>query len=97
MIQEVKRVLKEDGILIISSPNKLNYSDKPNYNNPFHIKELYTEEFLVLLKKYFKHVELHGQNIISGSVIKSYGEKKDLEVIDEVVNNQFKSLIHSKI
>src|SRR5690606_13277305 len=41
MMNEVKRVLKPEGTLIISSPDKYFYSDLRNYNNPFHVKELY--------------------------------------------------------
>ena len=36
---EVKRVLKPDGCLLISTPNKLFYSDRQNYSNPFHLKD----------------------------------------------------------
>ena len=39
MMQEIKRVLKPDGLLIMSSPDKKNYSDKRGFNNQFHVKE----------------------------------------------------------
>jgi SAM-dependent methyltransferase len=61
MMQEIKRVLKKDGLLIISTPDKKQYSDIPGYKNPFHVKELYEEEFRSLLKKYFSRVQLFGQ------------------------------------
>lgn len=61
MMLEISRVLKPNGICIISSPDKLNYSDKPQYKNPFHVKELYKEEFVMLMKKHFKHVTVLGQ------------------------------------
>lgn len=38
MVAELKRVLKPDGVLLISTPDKLNYSDKPGYHNSFHKK-----------------------------------------------------------
>src|SRR5205085_7058452 len=41
MMQEIKRILKEDGLLIISTPDKKYYADIPAHQNPFHIKELY--------------------------------------------------------
>ena len=53
MFLEIKRVLKPDGVLIMSSPDKLNYRDIPKFYNPFHIKELYREEFKQLVEKYF--------------------------------------------
>ncbi len=69
MISEIKRVLATGGLLIISTPDKKNYSDKAGYKNPFHIKELYEEEFTSLLNKYFKNVQLLGQQITLSSVI----------------------------
>jgi len=67
--REVKRLLKDDGLFIISTPNKLLHSDKKNYNNPFHLKELYFAEFADLLKKYFKNVSFLGQRVFPVSNI----------------------------
>lgn len=69
LIQEIECVLKPDGFLVISSPNKEEYSDKPKYQNPFHRKELYLRDFLGLLKKHFTHVHLLGQRVYAGSHI----------------------------
>jgi ubiquinone/menaquinone biosynthesis C-methylase UbiE len=55
MFAEIKRVLKPNGILIMSSPDKKYYSDKPGFKNKFHVKELYFEEFKFLTQKYFKN------------------------------------------
>jgi ubiquinone/menaquinone biosynthesis C-methylase UbiE len=69
MMTELKRVLKPDGLLIISSPDKLFYSDKPGTTNPFHVKELYKDEFRSLLTSHFKNVELFRQKAFFSSVI----------------------------
>lgn len=69
MMQEVKRVLKPGGLMMISSPDKLYYSDKTGYKNPFHVKELYADEFKDLLKKYFKQTFFLRQKSFFGSVI----------------------------
>lgn len=53
MLIEIKRVLKKDGILIMSSPDKKYYSDIPKSVNPFHVKELYFNEFKNLINNYF--------------------------------------------
>jgi glycosyltransferase involved in cell wall biosynthesis/SAM-dependent methyltransferase/regulator of replication initiation timing len=66
---EIKRLLKENGILIISTPNKKLYTDDAGYNNPFHVKELYYSEFSTILKKNFSHIYVFGQRVFSGSSI----------------------------
>jgi ubiquinone/menaquinone biosynthesis C-methylase UbiE len=66
---EIKRVLRPGGILIISSPDKKEYSILPNYHNPFHVRELFKEEFEDLLQTYFKNVALLSQRIVYGSGI----------------------------
>lgn len=58
---EVERVLKADGLLIISTPNKKIYSDLHNYHNEYHIKEFYEKEFVDFLSDYFKNIRLFNQ------------------------------------
>ena len=69
MLQEIRRVLRPEGLLVISSPDKLEYTDKPGYRNPYHVKELYKEEFRALLAGRFAHVALLGQRVAHGSVL----------------------------
>jgi 2-polyprenyl-3-methyl-5-hydroxy-6-metoxy-1,4-benzoquinol methylase len=47
---EVKRLLKNDGLFIGSTPNKLVHSDEPGLHNPFHQKKLNFNELRTLLK-----------------------------------------------
>lgn len=67
LLSEVKRLLKKDGIFIVSTPNKSIYTDRPDYHNPYHVKELYYNEFVVLLKKHFNNVKIYGQRVFTGS------------------------------
>ena len=69
MLAEIKRVLKPDGVLIISSPDKKYYTDIPGYKNIYHVKELYYEEFKHLISDFFKNNYFFLQNNFSGSVI----------------------------
>lgn len=69
MMREITRVLTPCGVLIISSPNKLVYSDVPKFSNPFHLKELYFAEFRDLLDRNFAHVALYGQRLAGSSLV----------------------------
>jgi ubiquinone/menaquinone biosynthesis C-methylase UbiE len=69
MMLEIKRVLKPGGLLIISSPNRLTYSDESNYSNPYHVKELYYDELINLLEHHFEYVRIYGQRLATGSFI----------------------------
>jgi len=67
MMQEIKRVLRPNGVLIISSPDKFNFSDEPGTSNPYHVKELYQHEFKQLIGNYFRNSTYFGQRILYGS------------------------------
>lgn len=68
-MNEVTRVLKKDGILVISTPDKYIYSEKANYKNEFHIKEFYEHEFQFFLNSYFKNVNFFYQKARIVSVL----------------------------
>jgi SAM-dependent methyltransferase/glycosyltransferase involved in cell wall biosynthesis len=69
MMLEIKRVLKPGGLLLISCPDKLEYSDKPGYQNEYHVKELYRNEFEELLENNFSNHTIFGQRAVYGSLI----------------------------
>lgn len=69
MLAEIRRVLRPDGILIISSPNRTVYSELAGYHNEFHVKELDFAEFDAVLKTQFPTVEYFGQRLAVGSSI----------------------------
>ena len=68
MMKEIKRVLKKDGVLLISSPEKSIYKER-DPDNIFHIKELTIVEFENLLKKYFNYSHFYNQRFVIGSLI----------------------------
>jgi len=69
MINEIIRVLKPQGILIISSPDKYYYSDLLDRKNEYHVKELYYSEFKDLINNSFRNVFFFSQRTFSGSII----------------------------
>ncbi len=67
VLAEVGRVLADDGVLIVSTPDRRLYSDATGQVNPFHQHELTYEEFSGLLEESFPHVAFWGQRTITGS------------------------------
>jgi hypothetical protein len=70
-LKEISRVLKADGILVISTPDRVPYNEMNGCSNPYHLKELDGAEFKLLLKRHFESVQLLGQCYLEGSLINS--------------------------
>ena len=60
-IEEVKRVLKNNGLYIISTPN-----DWDNSNNEFHVRDYNYESIKKLISDNFEIIKIYNQN--SGSI-----------------------------
>ncbi len=56
-IKEVKRVLKPDGLALISTPNDLEFAE----GNHFHLHEFKYRELIDLLRKDFKNIDSYYQ------------------------------------
>ena len=69
MFAEIKRVLRPGGLMIMSSPDKREYTERANYTNAYHVKELYAEEFQRLVERHFTHVAILGQRVLYASAI----------------------------
>ena len=74
-LAEIARVLAEDGILVISTPDRRAYTEASGNVNPFHTKEFALEEFLALLGEHFPHVASWGQRTITGSHLNPLGPR----------------------
>lgn len=68
-LSEVQRLMSPDGLFIVSTPNKLAYSDLAHYQNPFHKKEFYIAEFEAFLLDRFRYVTILGHKIFPVSYI----------------------------
>ena len=61
-VSEMKRVLGNEGLFIVSTPNKLAFSARDKlYSNRYHFKEFTLDEFYFLLGKYFSDIQLFGE------------------------------------
>ena len=64
LITEASRVLDQDGVFLVSTPNKSYYAEtrKESGPNPFHVHEFEYEEFEQSLAGHFPYVQIVGQN-----------------------------------
>jgi SAM-dependent methyltransferase len=75
-LSEIRRVLRPGGLLIISTPDRDNYSPSESAANPYHVQELSREEFDALLRSYFAEVSVLLQRPIFGSILFPNGGNK---------------------
>jgi SAM-dependent methyltransferase len=70
LVQEVHRVLRENGIFILSTPNRLTYNEtRPDGANPFHVHEFDRDELRSLLTRRFSQTLLYEQVFTEGVLI----------------------------
>jgi glycosyltransferase involved in cell wall biosynthesis/2-polyprenyl-3-methyl-5-hydroxy-6-metoxy-1,4-benzoquinol methylase len=73
LLDGIARVLRPEGIALVSTPNKLLYTDRPLAKNPFHVREFYREEFEAELNRRFAHVRILDQALLTGCALVSPG------------------------
>lgn len=69
MLAEIKRVLRPDGLLVISTPERYFLNELSPQPNEFHVKELSLLEFAELMKLFFKNCAFLSQRVRYGSLI----------------------------
>ena len=69
MLDGFARLLRPDGLLLVSTPDKRNYTDIPGAVNEFHVRELYRDEFEALLASRFAAFRLFGQKLLFQSAL----------------------------
>ncbi len=68
-LSEIHRVLRPDGHVVISTPDRDIYSPSSAPPNEYHVRELSRIEFIALLQRHFSHVELLLQRPMIGSAL----------------------------
>ena len=81
-LSEVKRILKKDGIFIISTPNKEVYKNR--VKNHFHLSEFSFDDFKSFLEKCFKSIKFFGQKFEISNIVFS----------DNVKNARFEGAVN---
>ncbi|HRQ64840.1 MAG TPA: class I SAM-dependent methyltransferase [Xanthomonadaceae bacterium] len=69
MLAGFARALTDDGLLLVSSPDRYTYSDLSGYRNEFHVRELYRDEFESLIARHFPAHRLYGQKLLFQSAL----------------------------
>ena len=69
MLDGFARLLAPGGLLLVSTPDKRNYTDLTGEVNPHHVRELYRDEFEALLAARFPARRLYGQKNLFQSVL----------------------------
>jgi SAM-dependent methyltransferase len=68
LLDDFARLLSDDGVLLVSTPDKLHYN-AGGEPNPFHVRELLREEFEALLAARFPARRLYAQKLLFQSAI----------------------------
>jgi SAM-dependent methyltransferase len=68
-LAEIRRVLRPDGLLVLSCPNKTEYTDRRGVVNEFHVRELYRAELAQMIASRFAHALWYGQRPSFYSVV----------------------------
>ncbi|MBC7457571.1 MAG: class I SAM-dependent methyltransferase [Bdellovibrionaceae bacterium] len=93
-LSEIKRILKSDGIFVVSTPNDKIYQQ----DNHFHLHQFSAKELEKVLKKYFKNVKFYYQGVwlTSGLFEKKNFEEdfRQLRSVDKWVNQDVEKAVY---
>jgi len=102
-LKEVFRILKEDAVFIISTPNRLIVSPDGSVSNPDHVREFDLEEFADILKGFFPQVIIYGQFPSQRVMTAEACREKNLRLIGKlprklkaIFSDEFKDIILRK-
>jgi ubiquinone/menaquinone biosynthesis C-methylase UbiE len=107
-LTEINRVLKNNGIFILSTPNISVYGKKVKIKNKYHKHEYSYNELLILLQKYFRKVEVKGQkeslkfreaykDFLKSQTVRKKLAQNDIFNIRKILNKDLKEKIWKHI
>src|SRR6266571_878643 len=76
LLEGIRRVLAPGGVAVVSTPDKQLYSDVRLGKNPFHVRELYRNEFSELCESVFPSVRIFEQLTFTGSAVFQQGARQ---------------------
>jgi ubiquinone/menaquinone biosynthesis C-methylase UbiE len=68
-LKNVRRVLKQEGLFVVSSPDKNEYAEAHQSGNEFHKHEMALSELQEFLGRHFKYVHFCAQRVLSLSAL----------------------------
>ena len=91
-IKEIHRILKIDGILIMSTPNRVEYSDRTKIKNQFHVREFNKNQFEELISDEFSDVEFYSQYYENSLFLHKKDIPKSMMTMDRTQSNSYREL-----
>ena len=89
-VAEIRRVLKPNGLLIISSPNEPEYKQSLSAPNPFHFREFDAASFDEILAENFAHREMFGQRM---AIASSLAPMSQVRLSDQTVYRAYTGVL----
>ena len=81
-LAELRRVLRPDGLLILSTPDRDVYSPLNQPPNPYHVLELTRPEFETLVRNHFPIAAFTRQRALIGSIIAGASDNSPIRTFE---------------
>ncbi len=89
MLSEFNRVLADEGVIVISTPDKKHYSDATGFTNEYHVKELYKDEFKALLDVHWQNQMWYSQALSFNSLMQKMDSTHQGYSSDILANDKY--------
>jgi ubiquinone/menaquinone biosynthesis C-methylase UbiE len=89
LLSEARRVLKSTGLFLVSTPNRLYYTESRGADgpNPYHVHEFQYAEFQSALQTYFSHTRILLQNHVHGFALHQQHDRPvDAQITERSAN-----------